>query len=302
MKILLKKILKWFSYLILCAVIIFLGIYAYMATLEGKPAAPLQIFAEKSHRPLVIAHRGGAGISPENTLFAYKRAIDLGVDMLELDVRSTSDGKIVVLHDSTVDRTTDGKGAVADLTFEQVRKLDAGFRWTNDGGKTFPFRGKNLQIPTLGEVFEAFPEIRINIEPKYENPSPVKPLCDLLKEFKRTDKVIVGSFRDEILKDFRQTCQSVATSATPSEASYFLAMYKIGLGASYSPKMQVLQVPEKLGRLQIVSEDYIKAAHKLNLDVHVWTINDKNDMKHLIEIGADGIMTDYPDRLLEILK
>lgn len=269
---------------------------------EGKAAEKYKIFTDKPARPLVIAHRGGAGISPENTLFAYKRAIDLGVDMLELDIHRTSDGELVVIHDSKVDRTTDGSGAISALTLEEIKKLDAGFRWTNDGGKTFPFRGQGIKIPTLREVFEAFPDIKINIEPKYETPSPVAPLCNLIKEFNREDKVIVGSFRDEVLEDFRKTCPDVATSASPSEATMFLARYKIGLSQNSRPEMQVLQIPQSIGSLAIVDENYIKAIHERDLEIHVWTINDVEDMKHLIKIKADGIMTDYPDRLLKVLN
>ncbi len=298
----LKKILKLFLYFALSVVVIFSAAYVYIAMSKGKPADEYKIFTSETFRPLVIAHRGGAGLSPENTLFAFNRSVELGVDMLELDLRTTIDGELVVIHDAQVKRTTEGTGVVAAMTFDEIKKLDAGFRWTNDGGKTFPFRGKDIKIPTLREVFEAFPDIKINIEPKYETPSPVKPLCDLIKEFRRTDKVIVGTFQDEVLQDFRQTCKGVATSASPSEVSFFLAKYKLGLSESYSPEMQVLQIPEKLGSLQIVTGDYIKAAHERNLDIHVWTIDDIADMKRLIEIKADGIMTNYPDRLLELLN
>ncbi len=298
----LKKILKIFLYFVLSIIAVLGFTYIYLAMSEGKRAERFKVLTQQMSRPLVIAHRGGAGISPENTLFAFKRAMDLGVDVLELDVRATIDGELVVIHDAKVDRTTDGSGIVAGMTFEEIRKLDAGFHWTNDGGQTFPFRGQGIKIPTLREVFEAFPATKINIEPKYDTPSPVAPLCNLINEFNRADKVIVGSFRDEVLEGFRQNCPGVATSASPSEAGFFLAGYKIGLSDSYSPRMQVLQIPKKIGSLQIVTEDYIRAAKERNLDVHVWTINEIEDMKRLIEIKADGIMTDYPDRLLELLK
>lgn len=298
----LKKILKIFLYFVLSIITVLGFTYIYLAMSEGKRAERFKILTQKMSRPLVIAHRGGAGISPENTLFAFKRAVELGVDVLELDVRATLDGELIVIHDAKIDRTTDGSGFVAGMTFEEIRKLDAGFHWTKDGGKTFPFRGQNIKIPTLREVFEAFPDTKINIEPKYDTPSPVAPLCSLINEFNRADKVIVGSFRNEVLEDFRQNCPGVATSASPSEASFFLAGYKIGLSESYSPQMQVLQIPKRIGSLQIVTEDYIRAAKERNLDVHVWTINEIEDMKSLIELKADGIMTDYPDRLLELLK
>lgn len=297
-----KKVLKILSFLAL-GFIFLLGIfYVYLSASSGKPAEELKIFAQQKKRTLVFAHRGGRGIAPENTLAAFQKSFDLGVDVLELDIHATKDGELVVMHDNTVDRTTDGNGLIADKKLAEIKNLDAGFEWTNDGGKTFPFRDKNIKVPTLREIFEKFPETVINIEPKYDKPSPVKPLCDLIKEFKRTNKVIVGSFNDAILEDFRTNCTGVATSASPSEASGFLARYEVGLDDNYTPKMQALQVPPRFGKLEIVTEKYVKAAHEKNLEVHVWTINEIEEMKYLIDIGVDGIMTDYPDRLLDLLN
>ncbi|HEY0459276.1 MAG TPA: glycerophosphodiester phosphodiesterase family protein, partial [Pyrinomonadaceae bacterium] len=110
-----------------------------------------------------------------------------------------------------------------------------------------------------------------------------------------------GSFRQQAIDEFRAACPEVATAATPSEVRDFLAMYKLGLGTNYSPPMQVLQIPERIGALEIVSKDFIETARRLNLKVHVWTINNPQDMQRLIEMKVDGIMTDYPDRLLKIL-
>jgi glycerophosphoryl diester phosphodiesterase len=115
------------------------------------------------------------------------------------------------------------------------------------------------------------------------------------------DKTIVGSFNQTTIDDFRRECPEVATSASPSEVSRFLALVKAGLGDSYSPPMQALQVPKNLGSLQVVSKEFIETAHRLNLKVHVWTINETAEMQRLLEMGADGIMTDYPDRLLTLL-
>jgi glycerophosphoryl diester phosphodiesterase len=300
--LILLKIIKGLSFLAISGVVIFSGFYAYLSSSNGKPAEDFKIFAEKHSKPLIFAHRGGRGIAPENTLTAFRRSFELGVDVLELDIHASKDGELVVIHDRSVDRTTDGKGLVAEKNFAELEKLDAGYNWTNDGGKTFPFRGQGVKIPTLREVFEEFPNTIINIEPKHDTPSPVKPLCDLIIEFKRTDKVIVGSFHDGVLEDFRQNCKEVATSASPSEASGFLARYEVGLDDNYTPKMQALQIPQRIGSFEIVTRDYLKAARKKHLQVHVWTINKTEDMKRLIDLGVDGIMTDYPDRLLEILK
>ncbi len=297
------RIIKVLSFFGLGGLVILGAVYTYMSSSSGKPVEEFKIFAEqRKDRPLVFAHRGGRGIAPENTLTAFQKSYELGVDVLELDVRATKDAELVVIHDKTLDRTTDGKGLISERSLAEIKKLDAGFNWTNDEGKTFPFRGQNVRVPTLREVFEAFPEAIINIEPKHADPSPVKPLCNLISEFKRSDKVIVGSFNDEILEGFRRLCKNVATSASPSEASGFLARYELGLDDNYAPTMSALQIPQRIGSFEIVTKDYLKAAHAQNLQVHVWTINKKAEMKRLIEIGVDGIMTDYPDKLLELLK
>lgn len=298
----LKKILKFFGYFIIGVILILAGFYFYLAMQTGKSAEAKAIFEKPQSRPLVFAHRGGGGLFPENTLEAFKYSADMGVDVLELDVHSTSDGKLVVLHDRTIDRTTNGQGNVKDLTLEDLKRLDAGYKFTTDGGQTFPFRGKGITVPTLEEVLSAFPATTFNIEPKQQTPSITKSLCAILREKNATGRVIVGSFRQEVLDEFRAECSEVATSASPSEASRFLAYYKTGIAASYAPPMQALQVPENLGYLNVVSKDFVEAAHKLNLKVHVWTINKPEDMQRLLDIGVDGIMTDYPDRLLNLLN
>lgn len=297
-----RKILKIFGYFILGVILIIAGFYFYLAMQTGKSAEARAIFENHKSRPLVFAHRGGGGLFPENTLEAFKYSADLGVDVLELDIHSTSDGKLVVLHDRTLDRTTDGQGNVKDLTLEDLKKLDAGYRFTTDGGQTFPFRGKGITVPTLEEILAAFPAMTFNIEPKQQTPSITKSLCNILREKNATGNVIVGSFRQEVLDEFRAECSEVATSASPSEASRFLAYYKTGIAASYTPPMQALQIPENVGYLNVVSKDFIEAAHKLNLKVHVWTINKPEDMQRLLDMGVDGIMTDYPDRLINLLN
>ncbi|MGI8495910.1 MAG: glycerophosphodiester phosphodiesterase [Pyrinomonadaceae bacterium] len=298
----LRKILKWFGYFWLGIFVIAVSFYFYLYFSTGKPAEAKAIFKQQNSNFLVFAHRGGGGLYPENTLEAFEDSAKLGVDVLELDIHATSDGKLVVLHDSAVDRTTNGRGRVSEMTLENLKKLDAGFQFSPDGGKTFPYRGRGITVPTLEEIFNAFPKIRFNIEPKQQTPSITQPLCSILRERKMTDRVIVGSFRQEVIDKFRAECPEVATSASPKEAVQFLAMYKTGLSDAYAPPMQALQIPENLGYLNVVSKHFVETAHRLNLKVHVWTINDPTDMQRLIEAGVDGIMTDYPDRLLNLLN
>jgi glycerophosphoryl diester phosphodiesterase len=292
---------KWLGIFLLCVAASIGAVYVYLASQTGAAAVEREVFKQKNSRPLVFAHRGGGGLIPENTLEAFVYSARMGVDVLELDIHSTADGTLVVMHDAAVDRTTDGRGRVNELTLEAVKKLDAGYVFSPDGGQTFPFRNRKITVPTLREIFDALPQMTFNIEPKQHTPSIIKPLCALVRERKMIDKVIVGSFNQTTIDDFRRECPEVATSASPSEVSRFLALSKAGLGDSYSPPMQALQVPENLGSLQVVSKEFVETAHRRNLKVHVWTINETADMQRLIEMGVDGIMTDYPDRLLKLL-
>jgi glycerophosphoryl diester phosphodiesterase len=276
-------------------------LYVWAAQVEGVRAGEREFFKGDVRRPLVIAHRGGSAVWPENTLYAFENAAAAGADVIETDVRSTSDGVLVVLHDKTVERTTDGAGSVAGMTLAELKRLDAGYRWSPDGGRTFPLRGRGLTVPTLEEVFERLPGMRFNIEPKRDAAPSSQKLCGVIKGRRMEGRVVVASFRASLLEEFRGVCPEVATSAGPLEAVDFIFRYKVGLAESYSPAMQALQLPEKALGLRVLTKGLIEAAHERNLDVHAWTVNDTEAMRGLVEMGVDGIMTDRPDRLLEIL-
>jgi glycerophosphoryl diester phosphodiesterase len=249
---------------------------------------------------LVIAHRGGRDLGPENTLYTFQRAVDLGVDVLEMDVHRTQDGKFVVLHDTTVDRTTDGTGPADRYTLAELKKLDAAYHWSPDNGKSFPLRGKGLSIPALWEVFDAFPKTRINIEIKDPDQTGLSALCRLIHDHGMSQKVMVASFEAGALKKFRTTCPGVATSAGTSEALFFYVLQKMHLESVYTPSAQALQVPQAYGDLQVVTKRFVEAAHARNLKVHVWTVNGADAIEDLLQLGVDGIMSDNPQRLLEV--
>jgi glycerophosphoryl diester phosphodiesterase len=251
---------------------------------------------------LVIAHRGGPSLGPESTLYTFRKAVKLGVDVLEMDVRSTRDGQLIILHDDTVSRTTNATGPAQNYTLVDLKKLDAAHRWSPDNGQTFPLRNKRVQIPTLSEVFEAFPQTKLNLEIKEARSSTIQSLCRLIRDHQMTSNVVVASFDTDSLKEFRRLCPQVATSAGASEARLFFGLQKAYLEAAYSPVVQVLQVPEALGDLRIVNKRFIDAAHARNMRVQVWLANDVTSMQRLLELGVDGIMTDYPQRLMEVLK
>jgi glycerophosphoryl diester phosphodiesterase len=260
-------------------------------------------FAEKiRRRPLVVAHRGGAGLWPENTMYGFERAVDLGVDVLETEIHSTADNILVLMHDSTVDRTTNGSGPISALTLEELKTLDAGYNWTSDGGQTFPFRGSGITVPTLGELFTALPDMRINIDIKQEKPSLVASLCKTIRTFDRVERVMVASFSSKVLKAFRRGCPEVTTSAGTGEVALFFVVNLVFLGALYRPACQAFQVPEYSGGLRVLTKRFVNTAHRLNLAVHAWTINETTDMQRLLALGVDGIITDYPDRLISLLR
>lgn len=269
--------------------------------LLSKPAPEHPYYTADSNRPLVIAHQGGDGLWPGNTMFAFQNAADLGADVLEMDLHITSDGILVLMHDETVDRTTDGTGEIEAMNLDELKQLDAGYDWSPDEGASFPFRGQGITVPTLEEVFAAFPEYRMTIEIKKTNASMAKPFCKTIRAYNMQDKVLVASFHDERLKEFRAECPEVATSSAKNETTIFVLLTKAFSGGFYSPKFYSLQVPEESGGITVMTESFVRAAHARNLAVEPWTINDEETMRKFIEWGVDGLITDRPDIMLNVL-
>jgi len=273
---------------------------AVVLRVTSRPAAEITYYTELKH-PLVIAHQGGDGLWPGETLLAYQNSVDLGVDVLEMDIHITKDGVLVLMHDETVDRTTDGTGEIENMTLEEIKKLDAGYDWSPDNGATTPFRGQGLKVATLEEVFSAFPDKRMTIEIKKTNISMAEPFCNLIRKHNMQDKVLVASFHDDRLKEFRAECPEVATSSAKNETTIYVLLTKAFLGKFYSPKFYALQVPEESGGITVMTKGFVEAAHASNLAVEPWTINDEETMRKFIEWGVDGIITDRPDILLSVL-
>ena len=259
-------------------------------------------FGQGLVRPLVIAHRGGAGLWPENTLYAFERAAAMGVDVLETDMHSTGDGALVLIHDPTVDRTTNGSGRVNHLTLTQLKALDAGYYWSEDGGRSFPFRGRGITVPTVEEIFSAFPEMRINIDIKQVRPSVADQFCRLILDFGMVERVMVASFNSSILREVRKLCPQVATSAGKSEVRLFYALTLLSPRAAFLPAgCYALQVPIARKGLRLITKRFLTSARLRNLQVHAWTVNSGPQMEWLLRLGVEGIVTDYPDRLLALL-
>ena len=249
---------------------------------------------------LSIAHRGGRGLWPENTMWAFERAINIGVDVLELDVHRTREGRLVVIHDDTVDRTTNGSGPVRNYTLEGLNTLDAGYGWT-ENDRDFPFRAKGITVPTLEQVLVAFPQTLMVIEIKEEDPAAAGALCDMLERHGKSAQVMVAGFNGEVIKRFRAECSETSTSAPASEVYWFLALHKLGLGAAFQPQAHALQVPERAGPVELVNTTWMAWSRQHGMAVHVWTVNETPDLQRLVALGVDGIITDYPDRLAAVL-
>jgi glycerophosphoryl diester phosphodiesterase len=285
--------------------LIFLGVVAIsfiilaIFALNAKKADDYPVLDQDAF--MVIAHQGGEQLRPSNTMPAFEHAVELGVDMLEMDVHQTKDGVLVLMHDDTVDRTTDGSGTIKEMTLAEIKALDAGHYWTDDDGATYPYRGQGITVPTLAEIFQAFPDMPMNIEIKQDSPSIVAPFCDLIHEYQMEDKVLIPTFHPDTMEEFRANCPDVATSMTEPEIRLFYGLNMGRLSSFFSPPGQAFQVPESSGNLQVITPRFVENAQKRHIAVHVWTVNDPADMERLIETGIDGIITDRPDLLLEVL-
>ncbi|MGH9046596.1 MAG: glycerophosphodiester phosphodiesterase [Acidimicrobiales bacterium] len=267
-------------------------------------------------RVLAYAHQGGAWSWPSSTLFAMRNAVAAGAPALELDAHGTKDGYVVVCHDPTVDRTTNGTGAIADLTLSEVQSLDSAY-WFIPGADVtpgrpesdYPYRGRSdtdteFRIASLAEVLEAFPDVILNLDIKQSAPvvAPYeKAVADLLAEFGRSDDVIVTSFDDDVTETFSSFAPDVPTSAgTVGTAAFWRA---VSHDQEPPPTSAVaFQVPERYGDIVLVDGRFVQAAHRHGVAVHVWTVNDTESMQRLVDLDVDGIISDLPAELMGVLR
>lgn len=268
-------------------------------------------------RVLAYAHQGGAWEAPSSTLHAIRAALAAGATGIELDVHATADGELVVCHDSTVDRTTNGSGAIAAKTLAEVRALDNAY-WFIPGADAapgrapdeYPFRGlapedPDFRVATLREVLEQFPGVVLNLDVKQTAPA-VEPyeesLARLLAEFGRRDDVIVASFLDQATERFAGFAPEVPTSAGMLATAAFWRATRDGAATPTPPTRAVaFQVPQTFGENVVVDERFVEAAHAAAVAVHVWTIEDEASVRRLVDLGVDGIITDLPTMLTPVL-
>lgn len=256
--------------------------------------------------PIILAHRGGSLIAPENTMVAFKNAAELGVHGFEIDIRLTKDEEIIVFHDEYVDRTTDGSGLVADMTLDELKLLDFGYQFLNNE-QEYAYRGQGESVLTLRELFEQFPQMLINIDMKdspetYEGSLIPSKLWRLIEEMSAQHRVVVTSFFDEQIDRFNLYAQnSVALGAGENEVRKAYSAYTSQFGHLYHPRTDVMQIPVKSGVFPLDGAGFIHFLSKLNVPVHYWTINDKETMERLLAAGAKGIITDRPDIAVQLI-
>ena len=233
---------------------------------------------------------------------SFQGAVALGCRYLETDVHLTKDGVLVTIHDATVDRTTDGTGLVRALPVAELKRLDAGYRFSTDGGRTYRFRGQGATIPTLAEVVEAFPQVSLNIDLKRHDAAMVEAMAAFIEERGLHDRLLIASFADSIIRAFRRRTEGrVATAGAGWETRRFWLASRLGLARLIRPAYDALQVPPRTGRLTVVDRRLLTAAHRRGLQVHVWTVDEAAEMRRLLALGVDGIMSDRPDLLLGVL-
>ena len=256
---------------------------------------------------LNIAHGGGLLIRPDHTIEAYDKALEDGADMLELDVHETIDGVIVVMHDATVDRTTSCRGTIKEMTFAEILECDAGYHFDPDGDKTYPYRGMGLLVPSLEEVLERYPDTAVNIEIKQTEPSIVDNLVGVIRKHEFEDKMICASFSDDAMAEFRDAAPDIATSLAEQESLQFWTKSWAPLEPDYVPPGEFLQLPIEydLGgsTVPVFHDGFMDRVEELNMYIHVWTVNEEDEMRWLIEVqGVHGIMTDNPPLLTKVIN
>ena len=251
--------------------------------------------------PRVVAHRGDSANYPENTLEAFLSAATLGVDVIETDVHLTKDKHLVIWHDPTLERNTNGFGTLESHTLSELEKLDAGYTFTTDGGKTFPFRGKGIKLCTLDQALKACPEERFNIDLKSKEPEIVDEFIRVIRDNHAEDRVCGASFHFSNLRKLREKAPEILTSITTLEVIPKV-LFKSFYSSEPFKRKTIFQVPVKQGCIKVITKDFIDKMHKKNAVIMVWTINKKEDMQQLFSLGVDTIMTDNPRLLISVAK
>ncbi|MFH0976699.1 MAG: glycerophosphodiester phosphodiesterase [Spirochaetota bacterium] len=257
---------------------------------------------ENTSNVMVFAHRGASKNFPENTMPAFKRAAELGVDYIETDVRFTKDEKFALIHDESIDRITNGTGLVSSYTMDELKRFDAAYHFINDNGKTFPYRSQGIEMMSIDELLTAFPDLKFDIDIKDKNPSQIKRFVEIIDKYNAYDRVIACSKHYVNLNAIRRMCPQIITAFSLWEMMWIFFLYKCGfLFLDLPLKGNALQLPEAYGQFKIVSGKFIDELHKKGIEFHVWVVNEEDAMRRFINMGVDGIMTDDPALLMKVL-
>lgn len=250
-------------------------------------------------KPRLFGHRGHAAEFPENTLPAFAAALAAGTPYLELDVRMAKDGTVMVVHDASLLRTCGVDRAVSDLDLNEIRALDAGATFTTADGATRPHRGRGILVPTLAEVLTSFPEAFFNIEIKQASPAMEEATLEVVRQAGRCEQVLLAAEQDAVMSRLRPLCTAlnIPTSYSFDELVAFFNWLQAGCRDPYRPPAEAMQIPETYEGQILVTPHTITAAHAVGVEIHVWTVNDADDMKRLLRLGVDGLMSDRPDLL-----
>ncbi len=249
-------------------------------------------------RPHLFAHRGASGEAPENTMPAFERGVGCGIPYLEMDCHASSDGEIVLCHDAQLDRTTEASGPLHERSFAELERLDAGYRFTPDEGQSFPFRGKRVRFPKLAEVLASFPDTRINLEIKQADPPIAAEVLRLIRDARATERVLLAAAEDEIMAEIRALEPGTAIGSSLGDIVAFYRAVQSGEVDRFVPRGHALQIPPNFDANSLVTEAAVAAARGLGVAMHVWTINEPGEMRRLLDAGVDGVMSDFPGRLL----
>jgi glycerophosphoryl diester phosphodiesterase len=252
--------------------------------------------------PRIFGHRGSAGTHPENTLESFTAAVAAGVQYLEFDIHMTRDGEVVVAHDDHLRRMCGLDRVIREMTYADLAAADAGRMFTPDSnGTTFPFRGKGVRIPRLAEVLAAFRKLRMIVEVKQIAPSVVAPMLDALDRAGMRRNVLVASEHQEPLDEVRKWAPDIPTNFSYLESGSFIQAMATR-DANYRPPGDAVQIPRSYESWQLVTRESVDFAHRLGLEVHVWTVNEEAEMSELLDMGVDGLISDFPRRALEVVR
>ena len=252
--------------------------------------------------PWLVAHRGGSLLAPENTLAAFDRAAGLGADAIETDVRRTRDGAVVAFHDADTKRLLGAGGTVEERSLAELRRLDAGACFTTDG-VSFPYRGQGLTVPTLAEALQRHPSMRFNVDAKTDDLALAHALAEVVASAAAQDRVCLGSFSDAQAERLGALLPGCARFLPQQAATCHVLAARSGSPAvGCSAGYDLADLPHRLGELVVVDADVVSYFHGLGIPVHVWTVDEEAEMRELLAMGVDGIVTDRPEVLRKVLR